>query len=87
MAFSSAVVTTTIMGNKKVTWGTYNGAAVTTGNLNTGLSVCETLQLSAGGSSVVTEAPTINSTFPIAGSSVPIIFTSGTTGFWMAIGQ
>jgi hypothetical protein len=87
MAFSSTLSGKTVFGNKRVTWGSYNGAGVTTGDLDTGLSVCENLQLTGAGSSVVADAPTVNETLPVAGSAVTLIFTSGTTGYWYAIGS
>jgi len=86
MAFSSTKVGESVFGDKRVTFGTWDGAGVTTGDIDTGLHHADHIQLTAGGSSIVADAPTINETLPCAGSAVTIIFTSGTDGFWMAFG-
>jgi len=86
MAFSQATTNQTVFGNKRIVYGTYNGAAVTTGELATGLAVTEMLVLTGTGASVVADAPTVNETFPNTNSTQTLIFTSGTTGVWMAIG-
>lgn len=86
MAFSQVTTGTTVFGNKRIAYGTYNGAAVTTGELTTPLSTVESLILTGSGASVVADAPTVNETFPNNVASQTLIFTSGTTGTWFAIG-
>lgn len=86
MAFSQVKLGETVFGDKRVTFGSYNGAGVTTGDLNTGLLRAEVVMLTAAGALIVADAPTVNKTFPCAGPTVPIIFTSGSIGYWMAYG-
>lgn len=86
MAFSATKVGETVFGNLRVTYGTYTGGSSTGGDINTGLHQCVHMQLTAGGSSIVADAPTVNETFPVAGSAVTIIVTNNTDGFWMAFG-
>ena len=88
MVFSSTVSKSIVMGSRKVKFGTYTGTGVTTGDVATGLKVVEVFVPIAGGSSVVADATTVNETLPLKnGGAVTIIFTSGTSGFWMAIGK
>lgn len=86
MSFTQVTTATTVFGNKRVAYGTFDGTAVTTGELVTPLKTVESIQLSATGSSIVADAPTCNESFPNAVASQTLIFTSGTAGTWMAIG-
>lgn len=86
MAFSATKVGETVFGNFRVTYGTWDGGSETGGNINTGLHKCAFMLLTAGGSSIVADAPTVNETLPCDGSAVTIIVTSDTDGFWMAFG-
>lgn len=91
MAFSATKVGETVFGNLRVTYGYWTAGGDTGGDINTGLHRCVHMQLTAGGSSIVADAPTINETNLAAGkavdgSAVTIITTSNTSGFWMAYG-
>lgn len=86
MAFSSAIIVRTIAGNKKLHYGTFTSGSTTGGDIDTGLNVCESISLTAKGSSVVADAVTLNETLPVAGNAVTIVTTSGADGYWMAIG-
>jgi hypothetical protein len=86
MAFSQTTIEQTVFGDKRVIMGSYDGAGVTTGELVTGLSVVEFINLQANGAAVVADAPTINETLPLASGTVTLIFTSGSKGYWQAIG-
>lgn len=87
MAFSSTVTQRPIaFGNKRMCWGTWDGGGETGGNINTYLKKVEFMSVSAAGSSIVADAPTINETFPCDGSAVTIIVTSDTDGYWFAVG-
>lgn len=86
MAFTQTTLFQTAFGNKKVVHGAFDGAGVTTGELVTGLNNVEGVFLQAQGATIVADAPTINETFPLTGSAVTIIFTSGKAGFWTAFG-
>lgn len=86
MAFSATKSGETVFGNMRVTYGTWDGGGETGGNINTGLHQCVHMQLTAAGSSIVADAPTIDEDFPVDGSAVTIIVTSDTDGYWMAFG-
>ncbi len=87
MAFSSVISGKTVIGNKYLTWGTWSGADNTGGDIDTGLVVCESFIFSQKGSAVpTTDGPVVNETFPVAGSAVTIVCTSGDVGYWQAIG-
>ena len=86
MSFSATKVGETVFGNLRVTYGTWDGGSETGGNINTGLHQVVSMQLTAKGSSIVADAPTINETFPCDGSAVTIIVTNYTDGYWMAFG-
>ena len=88
MAFSSAIVTKTVFGNKRVHFGTFTNASASSvgGSLNTGLRSCEELFLQHTGTPVTADAPVVNATMPLAGSAVAIITIKGGNGHWMAIG-
>ena len=70
----------------RCTYGTYTGGSTTGGNINTGLHQCISMMATAGGSSIVADAPTIDETFPVDGSAVTIIVTNNTDGYWIAWG-
>jgi len=86
MAFSAAKTGETVFGDKRVTFGTWDGGGETGGNINTGLHHVEMMMLTAAGSAIVADAPTINETFPCDGSAITIICTSDKDGYWMAFG-
>ena len=90
MAFASSVNADgkTVMGNKRVHFGTFtNGGSDTGGNIDTGLEVCEHLQLTCKGSAVAANAPAVNETFPCAGNAVTIVTDADEDGYWMAVGR
>lgn len=86
MAFTSAITDQTVIGNLRMHYGTYSCAAVTTGELVTGLSTVNTLMLQSKGTAVTTGASVVNETFPLTGSAVTLITDSGDVGYWIAIG-
>ena len=86
MAFSATKTGETVFGDKRVTFGTWTGGGDTGGNIDTGLHHVDHMQLTAAGAAIVADAPTINETFPIAGSAITIICTSNKDGYWMAFG-
>ena len=87
MAFESEVTIRSVMGNKRVHFGTYtNGSGDTGGDINTGLRSCEFLSLQPGGSSAIATAPVVNETLPVAGSAVTVVTADDEDGNWMAIG-
>jgi hypothetical protein len=87
MAFASAITKRTVMGNKRVHFGTYtNGSGDTGGNIDTGLRSCESIFLQPGGSAVIATAPVVNETLPVAGSAVTVVTADDEDGTWMAMG-
>lgn len=88
MAFSASKTGSTIVGNKRMVWGTYtNASGDTGGDINTTLRVCENLFLTPKGTATSTTPPVVNETFPIAGSAVTIVTASKDIGYWTAIGK
>ena len=85
MAFTSAITGKTVFGNKRVHFGTWT-TDTTTGDIDTGLRSCEAFFMQINATSIVADAPTVNETFPVAGSAVTIIVTSGADGYWLAVG-
>ena len=87
MAFSSTVEGRTVLGDKKKTWGTFNAASVTGGDIDTQLLVCESLMLTHKGSAVEANVGVVNETYPCDGSAVTIVVNTSDTGYWIAIGH
>ena len=86
MAFSSSVSYKTQFGNKRVHYGTWTGASVATGNVNTGLRLCETIMLTINNSAVTSNPAVVDESMPVAGSAVTIVFDSSMNGNWLAVG-
>lgn len=86
MAFSSAVTLRTVFGNKRVHAGTFVGASVAGGDIDTGLRSCEGILLQHSGAAVTADAPSVDETLPVAGNAVTIAITSSADGYWIAIG-
>lgn len=87
MAFAYTVQGRTVFGNKKIVYGTYvSSGGSTGGDIVTGLTVLENLQLTQTGSAVTTGAPVVNETFPLAGGSATIVTDANAAGQFVAIG-
>lgn len=88
MTVTTTVTGKGIFGSKKWKCGTYS-ADDTGGDISTGLKIVEYIDVQAGGSSIVADAPTVNETLPLKGTAgeVTIIVTTGTAGFWFAFGK
>lgn len=86
MAFSSTVSYKTTFGNRRVHYGSWTGGSTTGGDIDTGLRLCEHIQLTANNSAVATNAPVVNESFPVAGSAVTIVVDSNQNGYWTAYG-
>jgi hypothetical protein len=85
MAVTTVVQGSTVFGNKRIVYGTYSSDN-TGGDIETGLTKVMNITLTATGSSVVADSPTVNETMPCTGT-VTVIVTSATTGMFMAIGK
>lgn len=87
MAFAFEIQDQTVFGNKRIVFGTYtNGGGDTGGDIETGLTVCESIQLTQTGSAVTTGAPVVNETLPVSGGDVTIVTDDGADGTFFAIG-
>lgn len=86
MAFSSTIEGSTVFGNKRVAFGTFDCTAVTGGDIDTGLNICESIMLQLKDTAVGTAPVVVNETLPIDGSAITIVTTSGDAGYWFAIG-
>jgi hypothetical protein len=88
MAFTSAVLGTTVFGNKRVKWGTFTTSSTDTGgDIATGLTRVDMMLLQHSGASDVDDAPAVNETFPLSGGDVTIVHTASADGYWLAIGD
>lgn len=89
MGFTSTITGTTVFGNKAVTWGTWDAGADTLGDIDTGLRICEHIQLTVKGATVAVSAPANVETMPIDGNAVSIYISTGSDvdGYWWAFGD
>ncbi len=87
MAFTATVLGITVFGNKLVSYGTYvSSGGDAGGDINTSLAKAESMILQPKGSSVATNYPVINETFPVAGNAVTIVTDANQSGYWLAFG-
>lgn len=87
MGFEYAVTARENIGSMSVTYGTFtNGGGDVGGNIATGMRRVEMMMLAYSGAAAITEAPSINATFPCDGSSVAIVTPAGADGYWIAWG-
>lgn len=88
MAFASTITDKGVIGDIRYAYGTYTSTGGSTGgNVDTGLTTCEQIQLQPKGTGVATNAPVANETFPVAGDAVTIVTDSNEAGYWYAIGK
>lgn len=87
MAFSSAVVSKTVQGDKRVVFGTFTSTGGSTGgDIATGLARVDNIQLQHKAAAVVASAPVVNETLPLAGGDVTIVTVADTVGTFRAEG-
>jgi len=84
MALTQTITKQTVMGDRKVVYGTFT-TDTTSGTIYTGLQQVEHFSLQHTGSAAVAESPSVNETIPCDGS-VAIVNTSAKSGLWIAIG-
>jgi hypothetical protein len=90
MAFASAITWRDVWGSKAVVGGTYtngNGGGDIGGDIDTGLHMCEFIELTPKSSAVETNAAVVNEALPVAGSAVTIVTDDAADGYWLAIGD
>jgi len=85
MAFSSAITERSVMGNKRVHFGTWDGGGDNGGDVNTGLKSVEYMSLTPL-TSASAAAPAVAETLPVDGSAVTIACGADVDGYWMAMG-
>lgn len=87
-AFSSVITSRRVEGTKKKTAGTFaSSGGATGGDIDTGLRVCEEINLQHTGASAPANAPAVNETLPVAGNAVTIVTVADTSGRWEASGK
>ena len=88
MAFSTTITRTTLMGNRRVVYGTYTNSTAgdTGGDVITSLQRVEDFQMTVTGAAVAS-APSANESFPLSSGTVTIVADSNTNGLWKAIGR
>jgi hypothetical protein len=88
MAWGSTFIGKGKIGDKWITYGTWDGSSVTGGDIDTRLRVCDACFLTHTGSAAEAATATINETFPgIGGTTVTVVCSSNDAGEWMAIGR
>ena len=86
MAFAYVVNVSFTIGAKKIVTGSYtNAVAGTGGDIDTGLSVCESFVCSPA-AAAVTNAHVANETFPVSGGVITIITANTESGCFVASG-
>ena len=90
MAFSSAITKIVKKGQFYESFGTWNGASVATGDVNSGLRCVYWFDARATINGSVAEQTNVDETGlasgPIDGSAVTIDFNTSETGVWRALG-
>ena len=90
MAFTSSLTRTehNHVGDRQITTGTYvNTAGSIGGDIDTGLSECEYIQLQPTGAAVGANQPSVNETLPVDGSAVTVVTDADQDGIWIAYGR
>lgn len=88
MAFDYAVTKTDLVGTHWEAWGTFtNGGSDTGGNIVTGLTYVDQMQLTAYGATAPANAASVTTDLPATGGTVGIITIAGIDGVWVAKGR
>jgi len=88
MTFISNLVFKGLAGDKWFSYGTFtNGVGDEGGDIDTQLDFVEICVISHTGTTVTTNGPVIDETFPVDGSKVTIVTDSGVDGTWIAFGK
>lgn len=87
MAITITKLGENVVGNQRMVFGKYvTDSGDTGGEITTGLLHIDCMMVTATGSSIVADAPTIDETFPLTGGDATIICTANSSGYWMAFG-
>jgi len=84
MAFTQTIIKQTVMGDKRVVYGTW-ATDTDHGTINTGLHLVQHIDLQYLGATAPGESPSVNETLPTDGT-IEIVFTTGKGGAWIAVG-
>ena len=88
MAFTSAVTKMMVKGHQRVHEGTFTSDGGSTGgDIDTGLSVCESIELQPVAAAVGTDQAVVNETLPVPGGAVTIVTIANQVGRWIARGR
>lgn len=88
MAFESAIIKESVFGDMRIRIGTYtNGSGDTGGEIVTGLTNCDYIELQPIGSAVIATQSVVNETFPLASGSITVVTADNEDGTWFAIGK
>ena len=87
MGFVSTITGTTVFGNKAVTWGTFDGGSATYGDIDTGLRICEHIDLTIKKGTAAALALAVVETMPYDGSAISIRTGADIDGYWWAFGD
>lgn len=88
MAWSYTIDTVRLpLGNRWLTYGTWDGTGVTGGDIDTQLTRVDCFLISHTGNAVEAATAVANEAFPLVGGSVTMVCTAGDAGVWLAIGK
>lgn len=86
MVFTQTTNSKIVIGDKRVHFGTWTATGVSTGDLDTGLKVCENVYIYHTGSGAEAKHGVINTALPAPGNAITLICESGDVGIWIAEG-
>lgn len=88
MAFSSTIISRTVAGDRAIAFGTFTNGTTgdTGGDIQTGLKRVDYINLQHTGTSVTSNAPVVNESFPLSGGDVTIVTDDDADGIWTAYG-
>lgn len=90
MAFTSTIISQTVMGHRKVNYGTFtNTDGSSGGDIDTGIRTAETVTLQIISTSEVLEVGAshlVNEDMPCNGRAVTVVTSANACGTWVAVG-
>ena len=86
MAMTNTIVGRDVWGSKCMTYGAFTNDS-TSGNINTGLGICEQLLIQPNNNVSPAVQCNLTTVLPAAGSAIGVATTIGVDGYWMGIGD